>query len=315
MTAQAGGYGRFYTTEGTEAASPPNDGPASNSASLRAKINAGGTETGTSQPDAARNESLAEPDEARRQNAGLNKGGENSQQFPVNDPPTEVTSDTTGGVATDDDWRVRISLPPRSSNFYRGDPAQVAALTPLLASGIDGVVFPYTPQVSITHNARYQEQALTHSNYKSYFYEGSDVSSIQITGEFTAQNQREADYVLASILFFRACTKMFFGNDPQAGTPPVIVFLDGFGRYYLPHVACVITQFQHTMPADVDYIPSYGAAAAGSPQRIPTQSQMSVTLQPVVSRRKVHNEFDLEMYARGNLTGSQEYKTRRGGFL
>ena len=108
---------------------------------------------------------------------------------------------------------------------------------------------------------------------------------------------------------------MFFGNDPQAGTPPVIVFLDGFGRYYLPHVACVITQFQHTMPADVDYIPSYGAAAAGSPQRIPTQSQMSVTLQPVVSRRKVHNEFDLEMYARGNLTGSQEYKTRRGGFL
>jgi hypothetical protein len=222
-------------------------------------------------------------------------------------------------VSTDDDWRVRISLPPGSSRFYRDK--EPALFTPLLASGIDGVVFPYTPQISITHNARYQEQALTHSNYKSYFYEGSDVASIQITGEFTAQNQTEADYVLAAMMFFRACTKMSFGNDASAGTPPVIVFLDGYGHYVLPHVACVITSFQHTLPADVDYIPSYRAAAAGRPQRIPTQSQMQVTLQPVMSRAKVHNEFNLDNYGKGWLTDSTVFnyftggKYRKGGFL
>lgn len=314
MTANAGGYGRFYTPEGTEATPPPNDGPASNSASLRAKINAGGTETGTSQPDSVRNDTLAEPDEARRENAGLNKGGENSsQQFPVQDPTVQVTSTGSGGVPTDDDWRVRISLPPKSSAFYRGQ--NPAVLTPLLASGIDGVVFPYTPQISVTHTARYNEQALTHSNYKSYFYEGSDVSSIQITGDFTAQNQQEAAYVLATIMFFRACTKMFFGNDAQAGTPPVIVFLDGYGRYYFPHVSCVVTSFQHTMPGDVDYIPVYAAAAAGNPQRIPTQSQLSVTLQPVYSRSKVHNGFNLDQYSRGLATGVVIDKVRTGGFL
>jgi hypothetical protein len=312
MTTNAGGYGRFYTPDGTEASPPPNDGPAQPSSPYTIPGLQGGG--GALQPDAVQNETLAEPSAARLQNAGLNKGGENSsQQFPLKEPDVQTTSVGTGGVPTDDDWRVRISLPPNSTNFYRGQNPDI--LTPILASGIDGVVFPYTPQISVTHTARYNEQALTHSNYKSYFYEGSEVSSIQITGEFTAQNEREAGYVLAAIMFFRACTKMFFGNDPQAGTPPVIVFLDGYGRYYFPHVSCVVTSFQHTMPADVDYIPFYGAAAAGNPQRIPTQSQLSVTLQPVVSRRKVHNEFTLEQYGRGLSTGYVVDKIRTGGFL
>jgi len=58
-----------------------------------------------------------------------------------------------------------------------------------------------------------------------------------------------------ALYFFRAATKMFYGNSgTYQGAPPPIVYLDGYGAHYLPHVPCLLTQFSHTMPNDVDYI-------------------------------------------------------------
>ena len=243
----------------------------------------------------------------RRENAGLNEGGENSPVERTPEPEVVPGKTNTTTVPLDQDWRVRISLPPNSKAFYQ-DPGWKGRQWPLMDTG---VIFPYTPTISITHAARYQEQALTHSNYKNYFYEGSDVSSITVTGDFTVQNQQEGEYVLACIYFFRAATKMFFGRSGSypVGTPPPIVFLDGYGDYYLPHVSCVITQFQHTMPADVDYIPLIGLN-----QRMPTISQISVTLQPVLSRKRIHEEFNLDAYGKGDLTGRFD-NVKIGGFL
>lgn len=258
-----------------------------------------------SKPDLVKNDALLDPSAARRENAGVNQGAENSVESAGQDPEVTVNTQSVGGIATDDDWRVRISLPTKSTALYRGNPG---VMNQLLRSGIDGVIFPYTPTIQISHNARYSEQALTHSNYKSYFYEGSDVSAIQISGDFTAQNQEEAAYVLAAIYFFRAATKMFFGADesPAAGTPPPIVFLDGYGDMYFPHVPCVITTFQHTMPSDVDYM-QYDLYRT----RVPTISQISVTLQPVYSRKMIHEDFTLTNYGAGYLKSWD----KKGGFL
>jgi hypothetical protein len=55
------------------------------------------------------------------------------------------------------------------------------------------------------------------------------------------------------IWFFRSATKMFYGG-PNSGNPPPIVYIDGYGDYYLPHVSCVVTNFTHTMPSNTDYI-------------------------------------------------------------
>ena len=77
----------------------------------------------------------------------------------------------------------------------------------------NGVIFPYTPQIQVTHQARYNPQIVTHSNYASYFYEGSEISAINVTADFTVQNIAEGQYLLAAVYFFRAVTKMFFGND------------------------------------------------------------------------------------------------------
>jgi hypothetical protein len=169
-------------------------------------------------------------------------------------------------------------------------------------------MFPYTPTVTVAHNARYQEQALTHSNYKNYFYEGSDVSAITIAGEFTVQNVQEGRYLLAAIYFLRSCTKMFFGTDDIAGNPPPIVYLNGYGRLYLPGVSCVVTNFNHIMPSEVDYLEipyaDKGLEGYGQPPeivRLPTTSTLSVTLQPVYSRSNIHNNMNLAAFGKGYL--------------
>jgi len=231
-------------------------------------------------------------------------------------------------TAIKEDWRVRISLAINSNIFYKSKNPGIQS--PLLNTS--GVVFPYTPSITVQHNARYGETKLTHSNYASYFYEGSDVSAITITGDFTAQSEDEGKYVLAALTFFRSCTKMWFGTQtqPLAGNPPPMVFLNGYGRLYFPNVPCVITGFNHTMPADVDYIEvthsadeinPFGRTKTGgqtksqiemlnnAATRVPTNSSLSITVQPIYSRKFVHEGFNLDSFATGELL------LTRGGFI
>jgi len=251
-----------------------------------------------------------------------------------------------GSIATEDDWRVRITAPSGSPfDFSTG---------PLAALAQDaGVVFPYTPQINVNHNANYSNLAPTHSNYPSYFYNNSEVPAIQISAEFTAQTTTDASYVLGMIWFFRSATKMFYGGQ-NAGNPPPILYLDGYGDYYLPHVPVVVTNFGHTMPSNIDYIETQitqsqvtsvqafggeklttsntvftGLASAqnqnaaiensasqerlvetkGSKQRVPTKSSINIGLQPVCSRDAISNKFNWEDFSKGNLLKG------KGGFL
>jgi hypothetical protein len=80
------------------------------------------------------------------------------------------------------------------------------------------------------------------------------VQDIQISGDFTVQNMEDGQYLMAAVYFFRSATKMFFGQGSNAGNPPPIVFLDGYGSHYFPHVPCVVTNFTHVLSNDVDYI-------------------------------------------------------------
>jgi hypothetical protein len=151
---------------------------------------------------------------------------------------------------TKGDWRVRLRIAPDADYLYQDK--SNALLAPLRAS--DGVVFPYTPTINTSYAARYDPYDLTHSNYRGYFYRGSQVSDVQIQATFTAQDTREAEYVLAVIQFFRSATKMFYGKDQQRGSPPPLVYLRGYGEYQFNDHSCVITNFQYNLPNDVDYI-------------------------------------------------------------
>jgi len=157
--------------------------------------------------------------------------------------------------ANDGDWRVRLRLAPNAEYLYKSD--QPGILQPLAVT--DGVVFPYTPQITTAYKATYNSYDLTHSNYRGYFYQSSQVEDIQLNATFTAQDTAEANYLLAVIHFFRSVTKMFYGQDAQRGAPPPLVFLQGFGEYQFNLNPCVVASFNYVLPADVDYI------RAGSP--------------------------------------------------
>lgn len=172
-------------------------------------------------------------------------------------------------VEINNDWRVRLYLAPNSSYLYN-DPNNLI-LSPLRNS--NGVIFPYTPTINVTYSANYDPQDVMHSNYKLYFYKNSSVDNISIVCDFTAQDTIEANYLLAVIHFFKSVTKMFYGKDqnPTNGTPPPLVYIDGFGTYQFNKHPLLITNFTYALPNDVDYIRA--APNPTVPAGISTESQ------------------------------------------
>jgi hypothetical protein len=160
------------------------------------------------------------------------------------------------------DWRVRISLAPNATYMYKAENPGI--LGPLKTTG--GVLFPYMPSISVSYSAQYDSQDITHSNYKIHTYRGSSVDQVQISGDFTAQDSTEANYILAVIHFFRTATKMFYGKDqnPRAGTPPPLVYLSGHGQYQFDNHPMVIQSFNYSLPVDVDYINAYPSGSNGA---------------------------------------------------
>ena len=218
-------------------------------------------------------------------------------------------TDIISGTRETNDWRVRISLASQSTVFYKDSANKLQA--PL--RNTNGVIFPYTPTISVTHNAGYTPQPLTHSNYAQQYFTNSEIQDITIQGDFTIQNSAEGQYLLAAIYFFRSATKMFFGEDTKnqgfSGNPPPMVFLNGYGSHYFPNVPCVISSFTHTLLNDTDYIsvptPSNGTT------RLPASSSITIMLKPVYSRKSLHDKFGLSDFSAGKLLGSSS----AGGYL
>lgn len=226
-----------------------------------------------------------EPDQSDAETARLNRIG-NPEPVSTNQTSGTQRARESGQagigsgaeVPQDNDFRFRISLAPGANYLYKTpgittDPTNI--LQPLVAT--DGVIFPYTPQISVTYNANYEPTELTHSNYKIYNYKSSGVENISIIGDFTAQDTAEANYLLAVIHFFRTVTKMFYGQDtePIAGIPPPLCYLRGYGTYGFNNHQVAITNFTLNYPNDVDYInasPSIGGNSLQfAPYKEPTR--------------------------------------------
>jgi hypothetical protein len=245
-----------------------------------------------------------------------------------------------------DDWRVRLSLSPDANYMYRTNSPGI--LAPLKQT--DGVIFPYTPQISAVYSASYEQTNIVHSNYIMHQYTRSSVDQISISCDFTAQDTHEANYLLAVIHFFKSMTKMFYGQDssPQRGTPPPLCFMYGLGGFQFDNHPLAITGFTYTLPNDVDYIKAnlglsstvrngavsptptsarlpdtirVGGTSApanfqnttdtSEPTYVPTKIQISISCIPIMSRNAVSNNFSLKDYASGKLL--QGRKNQFGG--
>ena len=179
-------------------------------------------------------------------------GGMQGLQGSVNNARAQQITQDAENAKTQGDWRVRLSLAPSAGYLYKAQNPGI--LAPLQKT--DGVIFPYVPQIQVTYAAHYGAEELTHSNYKIFQYKNSSVDQITINCDFTAQDNDEANYMLAVIHFFRSVTKMFYGQDqiPKPGTPPPLCYLSGMGEFQFDMHPLVISSFNYSLPNDVDYI-------------------------------------------------------------
>lgn len=197
------------------------------------------------------------------------------------------------------DLRVKLRVPNEYLTGKAAGPSNI-----LQKNG--GILFPYTPQISMENTANYSAQNPLHSNYPLYFYKNSSISPINVTAKFTVQNEFEGAVLLSIIHMLRALTKMKFGNDPDAGAPPPVCRFDAYGDYMMFNVPVSIASWRHELPDGVDYI---SVGRKGSPttyghSMVPTMSTISLTLNPMYSRREM-----LEYNTKNWLSGSLE---RRG---
>lgn len=204
------------------------------------------------------------------------------------------------------DWRVRLSLPRNFSAF--DTPGKNDILKPLRDTN-NSMVFPYTPNIFMTHSANYNKLTPVHSNYPFPIYENSQIDQFVITGEFTAENVNEARYWLAAVHFLRSVTKMAYGKSDNQGAPPPVLRLNGYGDFVFKDLPVVVEQFQLTMPSDVDYIqvPNVGQSTGSW---VPVRSELSVGVFPTFSRDRV-NKFSLDKFVRGEYVAGKH----PGGFI
>lgn len=193
------------------------------------------------------------------------------------------------------DTRVKLIVPPGSGIARMIQ--HPGLLNPLVSTS--GMLFPFTPDIAMSHMANYQDITLTYNNYAYKAYTGSTVEIQQLTGTFVAGNQAEANYMLAVIHFLRTCTKMYYGRSAMAGMPPPMLFLNGHGKHMFNRVPVVVSNVSYALPGDVDYIQVL--TPDGERTSVPTRMVITVMLMPMYSRNSIATDFSLEDYASGNL--------------
>ena len=127
-----------------------------------------------------------------------------------------------------------------------------------------GIVFPYTPRISVSHQVNYDRTEIVHSNLAVSHYKNTPPPTYSLDAVFTADSKEMARHMLSAIWFLRAVTKCDFGEMVNsrdgkvdgisvAGMPPPILYLNGWNNL-LDNIPVVIENFSYTLPDDKDYV-------------------------------------------------------------
>lgn len=181
-----------------------------------------------------------------------------------------------------------------------------------------GVLFPYTPIVTFGYNATYDQTIYTHSNYGYNAYQKSTPKQLTIVGDFTAQSNDEALYMLSVIHFFKSVTKMYFGVQTysRSGTPPPTLVFSYLGEHQFNRVPVIVTDVSFTYDNTVSYVPvqtenkqAYSENIGINLHRdrssgftyVPTKLTLNLVLDTQYVPIKVRNEFNLDEFRQGKL--------------
>ena len=237
-----------------------------------------------------------------------------------------------GAPSATQDWGVKLTLEETTYNELFGN----APIMDKQSIGVrNGMRWPVTPFINMSHSANYDSRAVIHNNYPYYAYQNSQVDQITISGSFPVNDQRSGLNFLGTLHFLRTVTKMYYGNESiNQGNPPPVCKLNGYGDFVYKNVPVIITNFNVELREQIDYIgitvPTGGQASntttrkdptgmsyaedvrdadesSGAVNYVPTDSLIAVTCLPIYSRNKITNEFNLKAFAEGDLTKNKGF--------
>jgi len=214
---------------------------------------------------------LADSEEARDA-SNAQTSAATARNVPNSEPtkPAPAAPTFQGGT----DHRVRLKVP---TSYLVG---QAAGPSNTLFKS-QGIIFPYTPSISQDYTASYTPLSLVHTNYTQQFYKNSTVGNISLSAKFTVQNEYEAEVYFSIVHLLRALTKMRWGDDDNAGSPPPVCRLFAYGDAIMNNVPVAISSFKLELPDNVDYFTTKSRSSA------PAVSTISLTLVPIYSRNEI----------------------------
>lgn len=158
----------------------------------------------------------------------------------------------------------------------------------------NGIMFPYTPVISVAHQVEYSQYDLVHTNYQQNAYSRTRTPAIQVTGMFVSQTVDEAKYTVGVMHFLRVVSKMNFGEgDPDAGTPPPVLEFSAYGAYNFSRVPVLLAGFNFIYEDGVDYVE---VETAREKVQVPSLMTISMDLLPQYSPG-LQNKFNLNEFA------------------
>jgi hypothetical protein len=236
-----------------------------------------------------------------------------AQQYTNTGGTVQATQPTTPAP----DQRVRISPQYGQESTVYGDTTLLTnPMKPLFVSG--GLVFPYTPSITFTGNTEYGNMNMVHTNQDFAYFIRAQSYKITIQGDFTAQTDVEASYLLGCLHFLRSNTKMRFGmTDSQHGLPPPVLLLNGFGNYVMNALPILIESWSMDYPKDVDIVwvnvgsspnavnPTQAASPSGAYGAwVPARTTISISVIVQQTPYKWLTEFNLDKFRNGQLLGN-----------
>lgn len=203
----------------------------------------------------------------------------------------------------DQDNRVRLRAQPGQKNRVYGEPGPDNILSILHQTG--GVLFPYTPSITVEQSVDYKTVELVHANGDINAYSRTPSISIGVTGKFTVQNQREGEYLIAVLHFLRVVSKMHFGEqDPNAGLPPPVLNFSGYGPYMFRSLKCVLKSHSYSLEDTVDYVDI--KTADGLVNRLPSMLTITLGLGIQNTPTEMRSSFNLAEFRTGELMRSSK---------
>lgn len=192
------------------------------------------------------------------------------------------------------DHRVRLSYLSGQTTTYTG------ILQPLAAT--NGLLFPYTPQISFSQSIDYATLAMTHANQSYHAYSKTANPRISLSGKFAIQNKTDGEYALAAIHFLRTNSKMYFGeNDRNAGVPPPVMSLDGYGTYMFNKLRVILIDFSHSFNENDQMV---SISTGNGNVMLPAVFMLTCSLIVQNTARAQRQDFTLDKFRSGELMSS-----------